>query len=198
MATGGGQGKAAGYYQYPASYAAGAAAADEERRWWPWLVPTVLVACIAVFAAEMFVNDCPRHGSALGGGAGCVAAGLLRRFSFQPLRENPLFGPSSATYASSLLANCDFRSCFRRVVGSGAKLGVSGRVCDGSSVMILSQRSRFGCGFQVQSLVKVVFKKKKVKIGAYSFTSCHFLGRFQLRSFGNGGHCAMVTIYRYL
>nr|AWA45176.1 Rhomboid-like protein [Saccharum spontaneum] len=97
MATGGGQGKAAGYYQYPASYAAGAAAADEERRWWPWLVPTVLVACIAVFAAEMFVNDCPRHGSALGGGAGCVAAGLLRRFSFQPLRENPLFGPSSAT-----------------------------------------------------------------------------------------------------
>jgi hypothetical protein len=41
-------------------------------------------------------------------------------------------------------------------------------------------------------------KKKKVKIGAYSFTSCHFLGRFQLRSFGNGGHCARVTIYRYL
>ncbi|AQK57905.1 RHOMBOID-like protein 3 [Zea mays] len=93
MATGG-QGKAAGYYQYPTSYAG---AADEERRWWPWLVPTVLVACIAVFAAEMFVNDCPRHGSTLGGGAGCVAAGLLRRFSFQPLRENPLFGPSSAT-----------------------------------------------------------------------------------------------------
>lgn len=93
MATGG-QGKAAGYYQYPTSYAG---AADEERRWWPWLVPTVLVACIAVFAAEMFVNDCPRHGSTLGGGAGCVAAGLLRRFSFQPLRENPLLGPSSST-----------------------------------------------------------------------------------------------------
>jgi hypothetical protein len=131
MATGGGQqGKAAGYYQYPASYSyagAAAAAAEEERRWWPWLVPTVLVACIAVFAAEMFVNDCPRHGSALGGGAGsgCVAAGLLRRFSFQPLRENPLFGPSSATYVSSLLSPRElrFRSCFRRVVGSGANLG---------------------------------------------------------------------------
>ncbi|WVZ91794.1 hypothetical protein U9M48_037920 [Paspalum notatum var. saurae] len=95
----GGQGKAAGYYQYPTSYAAagGYGAADEERRWWPWLVPTVLVACIAVFAAEMFVNDCPRHGSTLGGGAECVAAGFLRRFAFQPLRENPLLGPSSAT-----------------------------------------------------------------------------------------------------
>uniref|UniRef100_A0A0A9DZW1 Uncharacterized protein n=1 Tax=Arundo donax TaxID=35708 RepID=A0A0A9DZW1_ARUDO len=48
----------------------------------------------------MFVNDCPRHGSPLGG---CVAAGFLRRFAFQPLRENPLLGPSSATYVSSLL-----------------------------------------------------------------------------------------------
>ncbi|KAG2585553.1 RHOMBOID-like protein 2 [Panicum virgatum] len=92
----GGEAKApgAGYYQYPGSYGGGA---DEERRWWPWLVPAVLVACIAVFAAEMFVNDCPRHGSALGGGAGCVASGFLRRFAFQPLRENPLLGPSSAT-----------------------------------------------------------------------------------------------------
>nr|CAB3483725.1 unnamed protein product [Digitaria exilis] len=96
----GGEAKAAGYYQYPASYGGGGGgygAGDDERRWWPWLVPTVLVACIAVFAAEMFVNDCPRHGSALGGGAGCVATGFLRRFAFQPIRENPLLGPSSAT-----------------------------------------------------------------------------------------------------
>ena len=68
-----------------------------ERKWWPWLVPTVIVACIAVFVVEMWVNDCPKHGSALGGGEGCVA-GFLRRFSFQPLRANPLLGPSSATY----------------------------------------------------------------------------------------------------
>jgi hypothetical protein len=63
-------------------------------------VPTVIVACIAVFIVEMWVNDCPKHGSALGAGQGCVA-GFLRRFSFQPLRENPLLGPSSATYVPS-------------------------------------------------------------------------------------------------
>ncbi|CAO2177259.1 unnamed protein product [Urochloa humidicola] len=99
MASGGAaKAPGAGYYQYPGSYGGGGGGAgDEERRWWPWLVPTVLVACIAVFAAEMFVNDCPRHGSALGGGAACVAEGFLRRFAFQPLRENPLLGPSSAT-----------------------------------------------------------------------------------------------------
>jgi hypothetical protein len=96
MAQYAGQGKGPGYPQYAASY--GTIAADEERRWWPWLVPTVLVACVVVFAAEMFVNDCPRHGSPLGSDATCVAAGFLHRFAFQPIRENPLLGPSSATY----------------------------------------------------------------------------------------------------
>jgi len=33
----------------------------------------------------------------LGGGGACVARGFLHRFSFQPLSENPLLGPSSAT-----------------------------------------------------------------------------------------------------
>jgi hypothetical protein len=40
----------------------------------------------------MYVNDCPEnafHGT-------CVAP-FLGRFSFQPLKENPLFGPSSFT-----------------------------------------------------------------------------------------------------
>ena len=81
-------GKAAGYYQSPTSATGAPVVAVAS--------PTVLVACIAVFAAEMFVNDCPRHGSALGGGhsgarSRCVAAGLLRRFSFQLLRENLLW-----------------------------------------------------------------------------------------------------------
>nr|CAD1835469.1 unnamed protein product [Ananas comosus var. bracteatus] len=54
------------------------------RSWW---------ANVAVFAAAMYVNDCPRHPNPFGS---CVAP-FLRRFSFQPLRQNPLFGPSSAT-----------------------------------------------------------------------------------------------------
>ncbi|KAL6601717.1 hypothetical protein ACP70R_044937 [Stipagrostis hirtigluma subsp. patula] len=81
-AAGGGYGYGYGGYEGP-----------EDRKWWPWLVPTLIVACVAVFAVEMYENNCPKHGSALGG---CVA-GFLRRFSFQPLRENPLLGPSSST-----------------------------------------------------------------------------------------------------
>ncbi|KQJ99262.1 RHOMBOID-like protein 2 [Brachypodium distachyon] len=92
MANGGGEGKAGAGYQY-GPYGV----VREERQWWPWLVPAVLGACVTVFAVEMYNNDCPRHGSTLGGGDAPCVAGFLRRFAFQPLRENPLLGPSSAT-----------------------------------------------------------------------------------------------------
>ena len=61
------------------------------RRWSPWIVPGGAAACVALFLVTMYVNDCPRHNT------NC-AAGFLGRFAFQPLRENPLLGPSSATY----------------------------------------------------------------------------------------------------
>ncbi|PWZ39870.1 RHOMBOID-like protein 3 [Zea mays] len=82
----------AGGYGYGYGYAG--FEGEEDRKWWPWLVPTVIVACIAVFVVEMYENNCPKNRSQLGGD--CVA-GFLRRFSFQPLRENPLLGPSSST-----------------------------------------------------------------------------------------------------
>ena len=63
------------------------------RRWSPWLVSAATAACVAIFLVTMYVNDCPRHNS----NSNC-AAGFLGRFAFQPLRENPLLGPSSATY----------------------------------------------------------------------------------------------------
>ncbi|BAT11714.1 RHOMBOID-like protein 2 [Oryza sativa Japonica Group] len=66
---------------------------EGEREWVPWLVPAILVANVVVFAVAMYVNNCPSHASR---GGACVA-GFLRRFSFQPLSENPLLGPSSAT-----------------------------------------------------------------------------------------------------
>ncbi|KAM0871335.1 hypothetical protein ACQ4PT_039461 [Festuca glaucescens] len=118
--SGEGKGNPAGalYLQYAASYGTGV---YDDRQWWPWLVPTLLGACVVVFAVEMYENDCPRHGSTLGGGATCVA-GFLRRFSFQPLRENPLLGPSSATVLSALF----LRNHNISVGASGALFGLLG------------------------------------------------------------------------
>lgn len=68
---------------------------DTETQWTSWLVPMFVVANIAVFVVVMYVNNCPkqRHTRLVGK---CVAR-FLGRFSFEPLRENPLFGPSSST-----------------------------------------------------------------------------------------------------
>ncbi|WVZ48800.1 hypothetical protein U9M48_000207 [Paspalum notatum var. saurae] len=60
------------------------------RRWSPWIVSAATAACVAIFLVTMYVNDCPRHNS------NCAAT-FLGRFAFQPLKENPLLGPSSAT-----------------------------------------------------------------------------------------------------
>lgn len=65
-----------------------------EYQWTSWLIPMFVVANIAVFIVVMFVNNCPKNHSAFGGE--CVAK-FLGRLSFQPLKENPLFGPSSST-----------------------------------------------------------------------------------------------------
>lgn len=64
------------------------------RRWFPWLVPTFVVANIVIFIVTMYINDCPKH--SFTGSSSCVAS-FLGRFSFQPLKENPLLGPSSST-----------------------------------------------------------------------------------------------------
>ncbi|GMI76311.1 RHOMBOID-like 2 [Hibiscus trionum] len=64
------------------------------KEWTSWLVPMFVVANVAVFVVVMHINDCPKNN--LGFEGSCVA-GFLGRFSFQPLRENPLFGPSSKT-----------------------------------------------------------------------------------------------------
>lgn len=68
--------------------------------WVSWLIPIIVLANIAVFVVEMYVNNCPkrirnRANSFEDDDDKCVAR-FLGRFSFQPLSENPLFGPSSA------------------------------------------------------------------------------------------------------
>ncbi|GAB2274382.1 hypothetical protein Dimus_009145 [Dionaea muscipula] len=60
------------------------------KRWFPWLVPTFVVANVVLFGVTMYLNDCPRNSFS------CFAR-FLGRFSFQPLKENPLLGPSSVT-----------------------------------------------------------------------------------------------------
>lgn len=65
-----------------------------EKQWTSWLVPLFVVANVAMFIVVMYVNNCPKHYL---GSEECVAR-FLGRFSFEPLRVNPLFGPSSSTW----------------------------------------------------------------------------------------------------
>ncbi|PKA47835.1 hypothetical protein AXF42_Ash020238 [Apostasia shenzhenica] len=64
-----------------------------ESRWTSWLVPLFVTANVIVFFVAMFVNNCPANTDA--GSTACIAR-FLHRFSFQPLRENPLLGPSAS------------------------------------------------------------------------------------------------------
>ncbi|KAM1407251.1 hypothetical protein ACFXTH_001836 [Malus domestica] len=68
---------------------------DDEAQWTSWLVPMIVVANIGVFLVAMYVNNCPKNNYAAAEGK-CTAR-FLGRLSFQPLKENPLFGPSSST-----------------------------------------------------------------------------------------------------
>ncbi|KAJ1296543.1 hypothetical protein BS78_01G309400 [Paspalum vaginatum] len=74
---------------------------EPDREWVPWFVPVVVAVNVVLFAVAMYVNNCPAHAAAAPSrsrrGGACVARGFLRRFAFQPLSENPLLGPSSAT-----------------------------------------------------------------------------------------------------
>ncbi|KAH9618661.1 hypothetical protein KSS87_002864 [Heliosperma pusillum] len=64
-----------------------------DKRWKSWLIPLIVVADIAIFIVAMVINNCPKNYF----GVDSCFARFLGRVSFQPLRENPLLGPSSAT-----------------------------------------------------------------------------------------------------
>ncbi|KAG1362303.1 RHOMBOID-like protein 2 [Cocos nucifera] len=96
----GGKGRGATGYHYGGGRGAAALSpfyydggSSAEREWTSWLVPMIVVANVAMFVVTMYVNNCPHHPNLYGS---CVL-GFLHRFSFQPLRQNPLFGPSSST-----------------------------------------------------------------------------------------------------
>ncbi|GMH12271.1 hypothetical protein Nepgr_014112 [Nepenthes gracilis] len=58
--------------------------------WFPWLVPSFVVANVALFVITMYVDNCPKNSLS------CFAGFSVRLF-FQPVKENPLHGPSSTT-----------------------------------------------------------------------------------------------------
>ncbi|KAJ4712994.1 Rhomboid-like protein [Melia azedarach] len=64
---------------------------SDQNQWISWLIPMFVVANVAVFIVTMYVNNCPKDWE-----GDCVAR-FLGRLSFQPLKQNPLFGPSSST-----------------------------------------------------------------------------------------------------
>lgn len=57
-----------------------------------WLVPVFVAVNVLMFIVTMYVNDCPKNY-----GSGYCTVGFLGRLSFQPMKENPLLGPSSST-----------------------------------------------------------------------------------------------------
>ncbi|PKA47960.1 hypothetical protein AXF42_Ash016307 [Apostasia shenzhenica] len=56
-----------------------------------WAISLFVVLHLVAFVATMVVNNCPEKS------AGDCSLRSLGRFSFQPLAENPLLGPSSST-----------------------------------------------------------------------------------------------------
>ncbi|KAL0417866.1 UNVERIFIED_CONTAM: RHOMBOID-like protein 1 [Sesamum radiatum] len=64
------------------------------KRWFPWLMPTFIVANIVVFVISMYINDCPARFR------NCTGTSVLGRFAFQSTHENPLLGPSASTLLS--------------------------------------------------------------------------------------------------
>ncbi|KAK3001972.1 hypothetical protein RJ639_020502 [Escallonia herrerae] len=83
---------------YPPAYSSSAYNTEysSDTQWTSWLVPLIVVANVAMFVVIMFVNNCPKNNLNLRSEGKCVPK-FLGRLSFEPLNENPLFGPSSNT-----------------------------------------------------------------------------------------------------
>ncbi|CAK8576064.1 unnamed protein product [Lathyrus sativus] len=60
------------------------------KRWFPVLIPMILVVNVILFLVTMYVNNCPELSIPP---TSCFAT-FLGRFSFQPLEQNYLLGPS--------------------------------------------------------------------------------------------------------
>lgn len=97
LERGGGTKSRNGSYPPPPTTSAPYYIENSESQWTSWLVPMIVVANVAMFIVIMFVNNCPSNINNFGSGRRQCVARFLGRLSFQPLQDNPLFGPSSST-----------------------------------------------------------------------------------------------------
>ncbi|KAL9232019.1 hypothetical protein vseg_007169 [Gypsophila vaccaria] len=82
------------YYQAAAPPPPQAAYQPPREAYVSWLMPLIFVVDVLLFVYTMYVNDCPstyEHPNK------CLFKDVLGRFSFLPLHENRLIGPSSST-----------------------------------------------------------------------------------------------------
>lgn len=62
---------------------------EAERGRTPWIIPALALIHLIAFILAMSHNNCDRKDA-----NDCIFA-FVKRFSFQPLKENPLLGPSA-------------------------------------------------------------------------------------------------------
>ena len=66
----------------------------QQQQHMPWMVPTFAALHVLAFILVMSHNNCDMRTNIIGNNA-CVFS-TLKRFSFQPLKENPFLGPTTA------------------------------------------------------------------------------------------------------
>jgi hypothetical protein len=67
---------------------------QQQQQQMPWMVPTFAAIHVLAFILVMSHNNCNMKANIIGNNA-CLFS-ILKRFSFQPLKENPSLGPSAS------------------------------------------------------------------------------------------------------
>lgn len=82
------------------------------KKCFPWIVPSIVVVNSVLFLVSMYINNCPHNSNR------CIGKPILGRFAFQSTHENPLLGPSAATWVRTwdLLINLIDLFCFRLIL----------------------------------------------------------------------------------
>jgi len=75
-----------------------------------WIISLFVILHLGAFTVTMIVNDCWENSH------GDCALKPLRRFSFQPLSENPLLGPSASTSVPSFSFTNHSISCLNYLI----------------------------------------------------------------------------------